>query len=245
MSANPQQKAALQALLKYADEWLRKHPKPRDAAERARIDLIDSIRAEAGVEYAKAQASATYMGDGRAALPCQAAGAERSGSQPVQEVGARRRVQEGVDVRTSQRNVRRLHQRRGRGWQRNELVASGELQALAPGADDALRAGIESLSPAEYAAIHTYTGKDYEYMNKNVGDWAGRPGRFGGDVVRRWEDLEAPGNDRREDRPGQQGRLRGGRTPRRLHCRGVRQVARMEGHRLQGDDVRRRLHAHH
>ncbi|HYN35039.1 MAG TPA: hypothetical protein VES40_20610, partial [Ilumatobacteraceae bacterium] len=58
---------------------------------------------------------------------------------------------------------------------RDQLVRNGELAAADPETEAALTAAIESLTPAEFAAIHTYTDEDYGYINPNVGGWGKGP----------------------------------------------------------------------
>lgn len=178
-ASNPQQTAALQNLLELADQWLRKHPKPRDAQERMRTELIDSIRTEAGMEYGRIRSQAAYVGDAgisrQARLTPGAVLGSGPGANPLKKLDHDAAFIDGT-LYENRNNTSDTASSGGSALEkRDELVATGELNAMAPEVDAALRAGIESLSPAEFGAIRTYTGADYQYMNPNVGGWGKGP----------------------------------------------------------------------
>ncbi|MGB0113156.1 MAG: DUF4157 domain-containing protein, partial [Ilumatobacteraceae bacterium] len=175
MATNPHQVAALKSLLTLTDEWLRKHPKAKDASERARIDLIDSIRTEAGMEYGRIQAQDAYVGDSSNSRAAKRSPknvpAKGPGANPLQHLNHDAAFTNGM-LYADRNNTSHAGTNAGSAVaKRDELVASGELKAVDPKVEASLRAGIESLSPAEFAAIHTYTGADYQYINPNVGGW--------------------------------------------------------------------------
>lgn len=196
----PRELEELKILLTLGDEWLRKHPKVQDRADQARMELIESIRTQAGMEFAKLQAASIYMKAGAEA------GAARQ--QPKYSgIGAHRgaAAAPGPDALTALKHGKafvdpKLYENRasavnGLGgysgavdeygypvdlgaratFARDRLVESGELAAADPETEAALTAAIESLTPAEFAAIHTYTDEDYGYINPNVGGWGKGP----------------------------------------------------------------------
>jgi hypothetical protein len=160
----------LRILMKLGDEWLRKHPKVQDRADQSRMELIESVRTQAGMEFGKLQAASIYMNAGAAAADAKSNPGSKAGP------GALTALEHGTafsgtklyDERSSVSNGSKG---KAATTKRNNLVKAGELAALSPEAEAALTAGIESLSPAEFASIHTYTGSDYSYINPNVGQW--------------------------------------------------------------------------
>ena len=187
---NDEKMAAIQKLRMLSEQWLKKHSKIWDAKQSAGADVVGSINAEAGVEYAKLHGEAKYMGDaGAAGKSAQERPTSGPGAHPLgklkEEGGFGRFL---YDRRADTEKQGSLGGRATRA--REALVGAGELKKMDPAQQAAVTAGIESLSPAEFAAVHVYTGKDYEYMNPNVGGW----GAGVGDMKQRPYDPADPKN---------------------------------------------------
>lgn len=162
--------AALQSLIKHTDVWLAKHSRASDPGERARIDFIDSIRTEASMEYGRSQAEAIYMGDAKGRLSGPSGAESGPGANPMKHLKHFQAFQ-NPDLYENRSSTDATTKSGQAVNARDKLVKSGELKAQDPTQVAALEAGMNSLSPAEFAAVHTYTGADYEYMNPNIGGW--------------------------------------------------------------------------
>jgi len=163
--------AALQSLVKHTDLWLAKHSRASDAGERARINLIDSIRTQASMEYARAQAEAIYMGDASAKANNNST-KKGAGSNPLQNLSHTAAFKDGSTLYGDRSSTADKMKGGGKAkTKRDQLVAAGELGAVDAATTKAMDAALDSLSPAEHAAIHTYTGADYRYINPNTGGW--------------------------------------------------------------------------
>ncbi len=166
---SPRELEELQILLKLGDEWLRKHAKVQDRADQSRMELIDSIRTQAGMEFGKLQASAIYMAAGKAG------GSGKKGPEALANLTNHHTFTDPTmyEDRTKsadeKQNSYSGDKHREADARRIELA--DELRAPNAERDRQLTEAIESLTPAEYAAIHTYTGGDYAYINPNVGGW--------------------------------------------------------------------------
>ena len=132
------------------------------------------------MEFAKSQAEAIYMGDALMSAQQQTATKSRTAAPLVPKAGpgsqplANLSHTSGFEDKSLYRNRTSLKASSNGGKasaRRDKLVAEGELAPTDPATRDAMTAALESLSPAEFAALHTYTGKDYEYINPNVGGW--------------------------------------------------------------------------
>jgi hypothetical protein len=164
--------AALQSLVKHTDSWLAKHSRASDAGERARIDLIDSIRTQASMEYARAQAEAIYMGDASVKANNSAASKQGPGSHPLQNLSHTAAFKDGSTLYDDRSSTADAMKGGGKAKaKRDQLVGAGELGAADAATTKAMDAALQSLSPAEHAAINTYTGADYRYINPNTGGW--------------------------------------------------------------------------
>jgi hypothetical protein len=179
----------LKNLLTLGDEWMRKHPKAKDSKDRARMEQIDSIRTQAGIEFAKLSAASIYMNAGAQA------GAARQQQNAVPGPDALTALKHGkafVDPKLYENRASAVDGQGGYAgpvdengypvhlgaratFARDRLVGRGELAAADPETEAALTAAIGSLTPAEFAAIHTYTDEDYGYINPNVGGWGKGP----------------------------------------------------------------------
>ena len=173
------QAAALQNVIKYADEWLRKHPQVTSPEQRRRLEVVDTIRTEASMEFAKSQAAAIYMGDASKRIE-QKEAAQSKGVVTVPKSGPGANPLQHLSHTAAFEN-KSLYEKRasltagsngGKATTRRDAhVARGELAPQDAATQQAMTDALTSLSPAEFAAVHTYTGKDYEYINPNVGGW--------------------------------------------------------------------------
>ena len=168
-----EQLKALRSLHTLGGEWILKRDKvgrpDRNSPDEKRWDVIDSIRNQAGVEFGKLEAGNMAM----------EAGAKGKG-----EKGAFTALQHPDAYTSTQPYNDRTRMTRDTGHSTNfataqntrgELVKKGQLQALPSWYDEKLNAGMNSLTEAEFASIHAYTGSDYSYINKNVGGWGKGP----------------------------------------------------------------------
>ena len=163
---DPKRMAALQTLIKLTDSWLKKHAAPKSREETSRIDVVDSIRTQVSIEYAKTQADSIYMQAGRAKV-AQDRGEEGATDSAVKPL---------ANLEHTQAFAKQdMYNGRADAGGSNASARSGrKANNLAPvdkETEDALSAAMKTLSPAEFTAIHTYTGNDYSYINPNVGGW--------------------------------------------------------------------------
>ena len=167
---DPERLFILEVLVKYTSKWLEDHFVPGTDTTRAQIDLIASINGEAGVELSKIQAGAAFMRDAKAKV--------NAGNTTIAEQDPKARPLQFLLHTTAFENTKLYEQRldltnpgtlgRWARMERQEKVLAGELKPIKPADEEALTAGIKALSEAEFAAIHTYTGQDYEYINPQV-----------------------------------------------------------------------------
>lgn len=166
---SPRELEELQILLKLGDEWLRKHAKVQSSSDQAGMELIDSIRTQAGMEYGKIQAEAVYMAAGKAG------GATQKGPGALANLTNHHAFTDSTlyEDRTKSAANKRNEYSGGKHQEADERRAqlAGELRAPNAEQDKRLTEAMETLTPAEYAALHTYTGGDYTYINPNVGGW--------------------------------------------------------------------------
>jgi Domain of unknown function (DUF4157)/ADP-ribosyltransferase exoenzyme len=166
---DPKRMAALQTLIKLTDSWLKKHAAPKSRDETSRVDIVDSIRTQVSIEYAKTQAESIYMQAGRAAVNGGQDGAAKSAVKPLANLSH----QDGFakqDMYDERADVSK-----GRNHSARSARKGNGLAPVDPRTEDALSAAMQTLSPAEFAAINTYTGNDYSYINPNIGGWGRGP----------------------------------------------------------------------
>jgi hypothetical protein len=155
-----ERKDALWYLEVYTAAWLDEYVQPKSEnkdAEVVLMNLVHKIRMDVEKEITNARATQVYMKAGKDS----AEGAEGGFENLTHKEG----------FTDSQ-----MYDERGLIGQGKNALARADrekngLQAVEPGVEAALTKAMKSLTRAEFTAVNTYTGKDYNYINKNIGGW--------------------------------------------------------------------------